>query len=167
MRSLANDMAAKGCSKKWLENAERQGVSPEVVDEIARRHSITTESFQILEKMEEIKDPDGKSFFLIPPGTSGDEARKATLMTYIVNAGTGYGKPGKQPADFSEPPYSAAEVARIGNRQKANRWSYSRDVRFRRPQWRTPRHDPERYPHGSWWQLDPEAVQPAGRHHLG
>ena len=51
-------------------------------------------------------------------------------MTYVLNAGTDYGKAGRRPADFAETPYSAAEVTRIINRQKANRWSYSRDVRF-------------------------------------
>ncbi len=123
-------MQGRGYSKKWLENAERRGLPSGVVDEIARRHSITPESFQILEEMEEINDPAGKSFFLIAPGTSGCDAREATLMTFIVNAGTDYGKPGRRPADFPETPYSAAEVARIVNRQKANGWSYSRDFRF-------------------------------------
>jgi hypothetical protein len=123
-------MEAKGYSKKWLENAERRGVPSDVVVEIARRHAITPESFRILKEMEEIKDPDGKSYFLIPQGTGGHDVREATLMTYIVNAGTDYGRPGTRPADFPETPYSAAEVARIMERQKANRWSYSRDVRF-------------------------------------
>ncbi len=119
--------------KKWLENAARRGVSPEVIVEIARQHGITPESFNVLEKMEEIKDPDGKSFFLIPRRTSGNDARKAALMTYILNAGTGYGKAGEQPGvtnDFPETPYSAAEVRRIIDRQHANSWSYDRDVRF-------------------------------------
>jgi hypothetical protein len=118
---------------KWLENAARQEVPPEVVVEIARQHGITPESFKILEKIEEIKDPNGKSFFLIPSGTSGDDARKAALMTYILNAGTDYGKAGKQPGvtnDFPETPYSAAEVQRIIDRQNANSWSYDRDVGF-------------------------------------
>src|SRR6201997_2289059 len=123
-------MEAKGYAKKWLENAEHRGVPSAVVVEIARRNAITPESFQILERMEEIKDPDGKSYFLIPPGTGGHDAREAILMTYIVNAGTDYGRPGIRPADFPETPYSAAEVARIMKRQKENRWSYSRDVRF-------------------------------------
>lgn len=106
---------------------------PEVIDEIVRRHGISAASFKILEPMEEIKDPDGKSFFLIPRRTSGNDARKAALMTYILNAGTGYGKAGEQPGatnDFPEAPYSAAEVQRIIDRQRANSWSYHRDVRF-------------------------------------
>jgi hypothetical protein len=123
-------MAASSYAKRWRENAERRCVPSDVVAEIARRHAITPESFRILEEMEEVKDPDGKSYFLIPPGADGHDAREATLMTYVVNAGTGYGRPGTRPADFPATPYSAAEVARIMERQKANRWSYSRDVRF-------------------------------------
>jgi hypothetical protein len=114
----------------WLENAERRGVPADVVAEIGRRHAITPASFAILEGMEEINDPVGKSFFLLPRGTTGDEARTATLMTYVLNAGTDYGKSGDRPPDYPETPYCAAEVARIINRQKANRWSYTRDVRF-------------------------------------
>jgi hypothetical protein len=119
--------------QQWLENAARRSVSADVIAEIARRHGITAESFDILEKMEEITDPDGKSFFLIPRRTSGSGARKATLMTYIFNAGTGYAQAGEQPGvtnDFPETPYSAAEVQRIIDRQRANSWSYDRDVRF-------------------------------------
>jgi hypothetical protein len=119
-----------GYFQKWLENAERRGVPSGVVDEIARRHAITPESFEILEKTEEIKDPGGKSFFLIPPATGRHDAREATLLTYIVNAGTGYAEAGGRPTDFPETPYSAAEVARIIKRQKVNRWTYTRDVRF-------------------------------------
>ena len=109
--------------QKWLGNAVRQEVPPHVIVEIARRHGITAESFNILEKMEEITDPDGKSFFLIPRRTSGNDARNAALMTYILNAGTGYGKAGEQPGvtnDFPETPYSAVEVQRIIDRQHAN-----------------------------------------------
>jgi len=129
-RQELTSVRADGYSATWLENARRRGVPPEVVAEIARRHAITPGSFAVLETAEEIKDAHGKSFFLLPPGTSGDDARKATLMTYVLNAGTDYGKAGRRPTDFAETPYCAAEVARIINRQKANRWSYSRDVRF-------------------------------------
>jgi hypothetical protein len=120
----------QGYHDQWLENAERHGVASEVIAEIAREHGITPESFTILEQLTELKDPDGKSFFLIAPGTDGDDARNAALMTYVFNAGTGYGKTGKQPTDFPETPYSAAEVRRIINRQKANSWSYHQDVGF-------------------------------------
>jgi hypothetical protein len=115
---------------KWLENAQRHGVPAETRVDIARRHGISPESFNILEKLEEIRDPDGKSFFLLPPSASGDHALSVALITYVFNAGTGYGKAGKQPPDFPETPYSAAEVQRIFNRQNANSWSYARDVRF-------------------------------------
>ena len=127
---MTTDMLERGYYKMWLENAERRGVPSGVVAEIARRHAIAPESFQILEELEQIKDPKGKSFFLIPPGICGHAAREAALMTFVVNAGTDYGKVGGRPADFPETPYSAAEAARIVNRQNANRWSYSRDVRF-------------------------------------
>ncbi|ORV52892.1 hypothetical protein AWC05_23490 [Mycobacterium florentinum] len=63
----------------------------------------------------------------MPPGTAGDEARDATLMTYILNAGTGYGGPAN---DFPETPYTADEVRRIVDRQQANNWSYGQDVGF-------------------------------------
>lgn len=116
--------------KKWLENAERHGVPSEVVVQIARQHDITPESFTILGQFTEIKDPDGKSFFLVARGTRGDDARNAALMTYVLNAGTDYGKAGQQPTDFPETPYSAAEVRRIINRQNANSWSYDQDVGF-------------------------------------
>ncbi len=130
MRSLPDDIEARGYSKEWLKTPARRGVRPAVIVEIARRHAVTPDSFAVLGKMEEVKDPKGKSFFLIPRGTTGDDVRIATLMTYVFNAGTDYGKAGRRPADFPETPYSAAEVARIINRQKANSWSYSRDVGF-------------------------------------
>lgn len=112
-----------GYYKQWLENAERRRVSPEEIVKIAREQHITPDSFKVLEKMEEVKDPDGKSFFVIPKGTGAAEMRKATLMTYILNAGTDYGAaPGTK--DFKETPYSAAEASRIADRQSANDGSY-------------------------------------------
>jgi hypothetical protein len=108
-------------------------VPADVVEEIKRRHGITPDSFGILEQMEEIADPDGKSFFLLPRRFRGSDARQAALMTYIFNADTGYAKAGAQPGvtnDFPETPYSAAEVQRIINRQRGNSWSYDRDVWF-------------------------------------
>jgi hypothetical protein len=120
---------ADGYYKKWLENAERRGVPPQVIVEIARRHHITPDSFKVLDGMEEVKDPDGKSYFLMPKGTTGAEARKAVLMTYILNCGTDYAAaPGKK--DFAETPYSADEVQRIVDRQNANSFTYRDDVDF-------------------------------------
>jgi hypothetical protein len=116
-------------STAWRENAERRGVPAGVVAEIARWNAITPESFAALENTEEITDPHGKSYFLLPPDITDLGARRATLLTYVLNAGTGYGKTG-QTTDFPETPYCAGEVARIMHRQNANRWSYSRDVRF-------------------------------------
>ena len=125
-----NRPVAQTYHDKWLENAGCRKVSPEVVDEIARRHGIVPGSFGVLEKAEEITDPDGKAFFLLPASARGDHAREAVLMTYVVNAGTGYGKAGTQSTDFPATPYCAAEIRRIINRQSANSWSYARDVRF-------------------------------------
>ncbi|BAX90684.1 hypothetical protein [Mycobacterium shigaense] len=115
---------------KWRENAERRGVPSTVMAEIAQRHGITADSFAVLARLMEINDPDGKSFFLLPRGTDARDARRATLLTYIVNAGTGYGDAHKQPTDFAETPYSADEVQRIIDRQHANSWSYDQDVAF-------------------------------------
>jgi len=115
-------------ARQWLDNAARCSVPPEVVAGIAPR--IPPAGFHLLEGMEEIRDPHGKSFFLIPRSTGGDDARDAVLLTYVLNAGTGYGAAGGRPADFPETPYSAAEVWRIFNRQSRNGWSYARDVGF-------------------------------------
>ncbi|WP_145009959.1 hypothetical protein [Mycobacterium marseillense] len=123
-------MDAQGYCTRWRENAERRGVLPHAVAEIGRRHDITRSSFAVLARMQEIRDPAGQSFFLLPPGARGGEARAAVLMTYILNAGTGYGAKGKRPTDFPATPYSAAEATRIRLRQHANAWSYGRDVPF-------------------------------------
>lgn len=117
-----------GYYKEWLDNAERQGVATQVIVDIARRHHITPQDFEVLNGMEKVTDEDGKSFFLLPPGTKGDDARKAALMTYILNAGTDYGEGTEH--DFEPTPYSADEVQRIIDRQEANSWSYDRDVDF-------------------------------------
>lgn len=98
-------------------------MTPQAVADIVRQQCITRDSFRALDAMEQITDPDGKSFFVIPPGTGGSEARRAALLTYILNAGTGYGRGGAR-NDFPDTPYGAAEVRRIVERQQANRWSY-------------------------------------------
>ncbi|MCV7378421.1 hypothetical protein BST11_25790 [Mycobacterium alsense] len=120
-------------STAWRENARRRGVPAGVVEEIARWNAITPESFAVLDKTEEISDPHGKSYFLLPPDAGRLDARRATLLTYVLNAGTDYasagGRAAKRP-DFPATPYRAAEVARIMHRQNANRWSYARDVAF-------------------------------------
>lgn len=91
--------------------------------DIVRRQPITRDSFRLLDTMDSITDPDGKSYFVIPRGTGGNDARRAALLTYLLNAGTGYGSAGVR-GDFPETPYGAAEVRRIIERQRANRWSY-------------------------------------------
>ncbi|MCT7657863.1 EspA/EspE family type VII secretion system effector [Mycobacterium deserti] len=122
------DEEPTGYYAEWLQNADRQSVSPGTIVDIAERHDITPEDFEVLNRMEKVTDPDGKSFFLIPKGTSGDDARKAVLMTYILNAGTDYGEGTDR--DFEPTPYSADEVQRIIDRQSANSWSYDQDVGF-------------------------------------
>jgi len=120
---------------QWLENASKNGVAPQTIVDIARTHNITPQSFDVLNGLQEVKDEDGKSFFILPPGTSKEDAKKAVVMTYILNAGTDYeaaeaGRDGVMGTaddvqnDFEETPYSAAEVQRIIDRQNANSWSY-------------------------------------------
>ncbi|OBG76428.1 MULTISPECIES: hypothetical protein [unclassified Mycobacterium] len=123
-------MDAQGYWTRWHDNAERCGVAPSVVDEITRRYGISPASFRVLDALTEVRDPDGKSFFVLPRGIAGQHAREAALMTYVVNAGTGYGKAGDGPTDFPATPYAAAEVARIAKRQNDNHWTYGRDVGF-------------------------------------
>lgn len=127
---------ADGRYRQWLLNAARQDVSPETIVDIARTHDIDPDDFDVLDGMEEVKDADDKSFFLVPPGTSPEKVKKAALMTYILNAGTDYddaelgpdakaGTSDDVENDFEEVPYSADEVQRIIDRQNANAWSYA------------------------------------------
>ena len=111
--------------EEWLQNASANGVPPEEIVKIARDHGITPESFKVLDGLERVTDDNGKDFFLLPPGTDAETARKAALMTYVLNAGTGYGSAdGNGRNDFTETPYTSAEVGRIIDRQAANSWSY-------------------------------------------
>ncbi len=68
-------------------------------------------------------DPrDDTDYFMLPENVNAEQARQAALMTYIFNAGTGYGSSrGNINNDFAETSYSAAEVQRIKDRQAANR----------------------------------------------
>ena len=117
-----------GYYKEWLENAKRQGVPPSTIVDIAKRHNITPQSFDVLNKMEKVTDNDGKSYFLLPKGVRGRDARDAALMTYVLNCGTDYGEGTAH--DFAPTPYSADEVQRIKDRQEANSWTYDRGVNF-------------------------------------
>ncbi|QLL10348.1 hypothetical protein [Mycobacterium vicinigordonae] len=120
-----------GYPAKWLDNAARRAVPPAVIVEIAGVCGLGIEALHLLGGFEEVNDARGKSFFLLPSGTGGDDARCAALLTYILNAGTDYGRADVGVVrDFRETPYSAAEVRRIMDRQRANTWSYARDVRF-------------------------------------
>lgn len=113
-----------GYYRDWLENASRRGVPPETLIEIARNHGIEPEDFTVLNGLKKVTDgPDGTSYFILPPGTSAADMKKAALMTYVLNAGTDYGEASAD-NDFEETPYSAAEVQRIIDRQNDNGWSY-------------------------------------------
>ncbi|MDR1798914.1 MAG: hypothetical protein LBR19_03380, partial [Bifidobacteriaceae bacterium] len=125
--------------EEWLLNAAKRGVDIEEIIAIARDHGITPEDFAVLEGMEKCPDPDGKTFFLLPEGISAADAQKAVLMAYIYNAGTDYDaaddagnkqNSGGSANDYTETPYSSAEIQRIIDRQEANSWSYTQDVAF-------------------------------------
>ncbi|WP_441963100.1 ESX-1 secretion-associated protein [Mycolicibacterium houstonense] len=136
---------SQGFYREWLANAANNDVPPEVIVEIARRHNITPQSFDVLKGMERVTDDNGtadvsddKTYFLLPKGVSAEDAKKAVLMTYILNAGTGYGSSdpkisnpsGPDENDFAETPYTAEEVQRIIDRQNTNGWSYAAAEHF-------------------------------------
>ncbi|MBA3311596.1 MAG: hypothetical protein H0U28_16355 [Nocardioidaceae bacterium] len=115
-----------GIYANWIRNTVENGVSVYTVIDIARDHDIRPDDFDVLDGLQEITDPDGKSFFVLDTDMSGDAARVAVLMTYILNAGTDY-----ENGDFASTPYGSAEVQRIKDRQADNAWfSYDRDVGF-------------------------------------
>ncbi|MFL0294520.1 type VII secretion target [Mycobacterium sp. SMC-18] len=126
-----------GYYREWLQNAAKKGAPPQVIVDIARQQHITPASFDIFNGMERVVDNnrtsvdpgDDNTYFLIPAGTSAADARRAVLMTYILNAGTGY-KKGNPNTDFAETPYTANEVQRIVDRQAANSWSYEQVPRL-------------------------------------
>ncbi|MFL0284298.1 type VII secretion target [Mycobacterium sp. SMC-21] len=128
---------SSGYYREWLQNAAKKGVPPQIIVDIARQQQLTPASFDILEGMERVADnnrtssdpSDDNTYFLLPPGTSADNARRAVLMTYILNAGAGYTK-GNPTTDFAETPYTADEVRRIAGRQSANSWSYEQVPRL-------------------------------------
>ena len=57
----------------WLQNALRRQVAPGVIAGIAGQHQIGPDGFAVLEDMVELTDPDGKSYFLVAAGASGDD----------------------------------------------------------------------------------------------
>lgn len=116
-------VTASPAHHSWLANLDRRAVAPQAVADIVRRQLLTRDSFRALDAMELITDPHGKSFFVVPRGAGGKEARHAALLTYILNADTGYGRT-HICNDFPETPYGAVELDRIIRRQRANHWSY-------------------------------------------
>lgn len=125
---LLSGASPDGYYAEWLANAERQGVEPEVLVQIARDNNLTAESFSVLDGLEKVTDPQGKTFFVLPSDLSGDRARDVVLMTFILNAGTDYGEGTDH--DFPVEPYGAAYVRYLKARQEANDWSYGDDVDF-------------------------------------
>ncbi|MCL3816872.1 WXG100 family type VII secretion target [Aeromicrobium wangtongii] len=152
--------------RTWLENAARRGVSAETILDIARTHDIGPDDFAVLDGLEEVKDRDGKSFFVLPDDISDDDARKAVLMTYILNAGTDYGSASTD-NDFDETPYSADEVQRIIDRQERNDWSYKDDVDFVHGNGGRLVTTPNGMLMGLGGQLAAGPLQPEGRDHVG
>lgn len=126
------DGPSSGMYREWLQNAADNDVPPETIVEIARQQNISPASFDVLKGLERVTndnqndDPkDDTDYFMLPENVTAEQARQAALMTYIFNAGTGYGSSrGNANNDFAETPYSAAEVQRIKDRQEANSWSY-------------------------------------------
>lgn len=139
------DGPSEGFHREWLQNAVDNEVPPEIIVDIARRHNITPQSFDVLKDLERVTDDNGtenvgddKTYFLLPKGVSAEDAKTAALMTYVLNAGTGYGSSdpkvgdpnGRDGNDFAETPYTADEVQRIIDRQSANGWSYAAAEHF-------------------------------------
>ena len=116
-----------GWHERWLENAARRGVDAATVDDVVRRHGIGPDDVAVLEGLDELTDPRGASFFVLPDDMGAAQVRRAVLMTCVVNAGTGYGATAAV-NDVGETPYSAAEVQRVVDRQAANHWTYDRLV---------------------------------------
>lgn len=58
-----------GYVRIWLDNAARRSVGPEVVVDVAKTGLAF--SLQLLQGCQEITDPRGKSYFLIPAEASG------------------------------------------------------------------------------------------------
>ncbi|KAA1380120.1 hypothetical protein [Aeromicrobium fastidiosum] len=124
-----SDHPGEDASQRWRENVDRRGVDADTVAEIVRLHGVGPDDLAVLDGLDEIVDPAGASFFLLPCDASADDVRRAVIMTYVVNAGTGYGASGPV-TDFAATPYSAGEAQRIVDRQRRNAWSYSLVVPF-------------------------------------
>ena len=113
--------------ERWRRLLVEREVAPAEVAAIERQLGLERDDFGPLEAMEEITDPTGKAWFLLPTDVGDDEVRRAVLLTYVLNVGTGYGLT-SEVNDFAETAYSSAEVRRIGERQAANAWTYRRAV---------------------------------------
>jgi hypothetical protein len=112
---------------EWLRTARRRGVDDEQLAAIATSNSLRHDAFDVLGTMTPLVDGAGRSYFLVPAGMSGRDVARAAWLTYVWNAGTGYGDLTRR--DFAPTPFSADEVLRIKARQAGNAWSYARAVR--------------------------------------
>lgn len=114
-----------GSYEQWIRNTVENELPIDTVIDIAGGHDITPDDFDVLDGLDEVTDPDGKSFFVLDTDMTGDAVRAAVLMTYILNAGTNY-----ENGNFTPTPYDSTEVQRIKDRQIANSWSYNGHVAF-------------------------------------
>ena len=119
----------------WEANLTAAGIPVSEVVKIVREQHLTPDSFNVLANLGTKKDPDGKTFFVLPVPVDAGTAEQIVLMGYIYNARTDYAKADKSANDkidtsitadsYPETPYSAAEIARIQQRIAANSASYS------------------------------------------
>jgi len=115
----------------WLMNAAGRGVSADTICDIARQFGLTPDTFSVLDKCgAPIRDPDGKVYFVIPPGVSPAEAMLIVFLTAVINAGTDYGSADDTPSahahdSFTEVGYSPEELERIRDRIRANSATYT------------------------------------------
>lgn len=125
---LVDHVAEEGMFARWLANAAAAGVEEDVIIDLVRRGDVDQRSLSVLESLPEVRDRDGKSFFLLPERADASLARRAVLATYVLNARTDYGaaRDGTGTSnDFEEELFSVEELERIRLRQRANGWSYA------------------------------------------
>lgn len=126
-QGLIDHVAEGGMFSRWLANAAAAGVDEDVVLALVRRGDVDQRGLSVLDPLRELRDRDGKSFFLLPERVDADLAQRAVLATYVLSARTDYGSARDGTGtrnDFEEVPFSVEELERIRARQAVNRWSY-------------------------------------------